>query len=238
MIGVPLTRDFPSPYTLPALTFRLSAVDPALGLYLKPFGPVRLRTNPLQYFQDFFKDVEGFRISTTEEQAIATRKLALKGARLFDDILPEDLRVLLWSLRDRIQTVQVLSDEPWIPWELLRLQGREPSGRVVEGPFLCESFAMTRWFLGIGRRPELHLKRMAVVAPADSGLSHAQTERDYLLALDGPQRCVKRIPATFLDVAEALGGGEHDGWHFVGHGQFEQPVWYRPDTSQPVRLLG
>jgi hypothetical protein len=215
----------------PAITLRLSALDPALGLTLKPFGPIRLRMNPLEYFQDFFKDIEGLRIGTSEEQAIAMRKLELKGARLFQDLVPDDLRVLLWSLRQRIGSVQVLSDEPWIPWELLRLQGQE-DGRVVEGPFLCEAFAMTRWFPGIGRQPELHLKRMAVVIPADSALPYAKNERAYLRSLATDQRQVTDVTATYLDVLAALSRGEYDGWHFTGHGQF-----VAPDPNRSTILL-
>jgi hypothetical protein len=130
--------------------------------------------------------------------------------------------VLLWSLRDRIRTVQVLSDEPWIPWELLKLHGKE-NGRIVEGPFLCEAFAQTRWFPGIGRRPELRLQRLAVVVLTDSGLAWAQQERDYLRSQASGQRQINEIPATYLDVVDALSGGEHDGWHFIGHGQFAAP---------------
>ncbi len=205
-----------------AITLELLALDPALGLNWKPFGPIKLRMNPLEYFQYFFQDIEGLRIETADDQAIAVRRLALKGARLFQDLLPEDLRVLLWSLRDRIRSVQVLSDEPWIPWELLKLQGQE-NGRVVEGPFLCEAFAMTRWFPGIGRRPELRLKRMALVIPSDSGLDHAPEERDYLLSLADGQRQVTEVPATYLEVIDSLSRGEHDGWHFSGHGHFSAP---------------
>ena len=215
----------------PAITLRLSALDPALGLNLKPFGPIRLRLDPLRYFQDFFSDIEGLPLRTAEEQAMATRKLALKGARLFQDLLPDDLRVLLWSLRDRIRTVQVLSDEPWIPWELLKLHGKE-NGRIVEGPFLCEAFALTRWFPGIGRRPELRLQRMAVVIPTDSGLPCAPQERDYLRSLASGQRQINEIPATYLDVVDALSRGEHDGWHFSGHGQF-----VAPDPNRSAILL-
>lgn len=203
----------------PTITVRLSALDPALGLNLKPFGPIKLRMNPLEYFQYFFQDIEGLPLETAEQQAIAARKLALKGAGLFQDLLPEDLRVLLWSLRDRIRTVQVLSDEPWIPWELLKLQGKE-NGRVVEGPFLCEAFAMTRWFPGIARRPEIRLKHMAVVIPFGSGLPNVQEERDYLLSLADDQREVTEVPGTYLEVIDALSRGEHDGWHFSGHGHF------------------
>jgi hypothetical protein len=211
---------------LPAITLRLTAMEPTLGLNLKPFGPIRLRVNPLQYFQDFFKEIEGLPLRTANEQSMAVRKLELKGARLFEDLLPEDLRVLLWSLRERIQTVQVLSDEPWIPWELLKLSGRE-DGRVIEGPFLCEAYALTRWLPGIGRQPTLSLRQMALAVPSDSGLPNAQNERAHLLSLANAQHQVNEIPATWLDMVEALSLGKYDGWHFTGHGRF--------DTSDPNR---
>ena len=211
----------------PAITIRLSALDPALGLNLKLFGPIQLRLDPLLYFQDFFRDIEGLPLRTAEEQAIAMRRLALKGAALFHDLLPEDLRVLLWSLRERIRTVQVLSDEPWIPWELLKLQGRE-DGRVVEGPHLCQAFAMTRWFPGIARQLDLRLQRMAVVVPTDSGLPKSADERAYLLSLANAGRQVTPVPATYLEVVDALSQGQYDGWHFTGHGQFAAPD---PDRS-------
>ena len=150
---------------------------------------------------------------------------------MFQDLLPDDLRVLLWSLRDRIRTVQVLSDEPWIPWELLKLHGKE-NGRIVEGPFLCEAFELTRWFTGIGRRPKLRLQRLAVVIPTDSGLPCAPQERDYLRALANGQRQVNEIPANYLDVVDTLSQGKHDGWHFSGHGQF-----VAPDPNRSAILL-
>lgn len=201
------------------ISFHLTAADPARELYWKPYGPVKLRMDPLQYFQEFFADIEGLPLKTEEQQAIAERKLALKGARLFQDILPEELRKVLWDLRQSIQSVQVLSDEPWIPWELLKPQGPE-NGRVVEGPFFCEAYAMTRWFPGAPRRTQIHLKNMAIVVPSDSGLPEAEAEREYLLALANGQRKVQEVPATYLDVIEALSQGTYDGWHFTGHGQF------------------
>ena len=45
---------------LPALTFRLTAADSGLGFNLKPFGPVTLRSDPFQYFQEFFEDIESW----------------------------------------------------------------------------------------------------------------------------------------------------------------------------------
>lgn len=202
------------------ITLRLSAQNPDLGLNFKPFGPIKLRMNPLLYFQDFFKDIEGLPITRPNDQVVAIHKLARKGAKLFQDLLPENLRTLLWSLQDRIRTVQVLSDEPWIPWELLKLCGEE-NDEIVEGPFLCEAFTMTRWFPGIGRRPLLRLQRMAIVVPTDSGLTHVQNERAYLLSLANNQRQISEVPATYVEVLEALSKGNFDCWHFTGHGRFE-----------------
>lgn len=204
------------------ITFRLTALDPGLGLNLKRFGPVSLHLDPFQYFQDFFQDIETLSLTTPNEQAMAEKRLADKGMVLFDSVIPADLQVLLWSLRDRIKSVQVQSEESWIPWELCKLQGKQ-NGRVVEGPFFCEAFALTRWLPEIGFKPILTLKKMALVVPSDSGLPLAASERDYMMSLAQGGRQVDRIPATFLELRGALAQGEYDGWHFTGHGAFRGP---------------
>jgi len=196
------------------LTFRLTAADPKLGFNLKPFGPVTLRTDPFQHFQEFFKDIESLPISDPQDKAKVERKLAAKGSMLFEKLIPADLQVILWQLRDRIKVVQVQSEEPWIPWELCKLQGREDD-RIVPGPFLCEAFAITRWLPGIGFNPTLSLKNIALVLPRDSGLPMATSEGEYISSLAGHDRKVARVPATFLDLRASefrvlafLGGDE------------------------------
>jgi len=215
----------------PALTFRLSALDPGLGLYLKPFGPVSLRTEPLQYFQEFLKDIESFPVSSPRDKARVELHLAAKGSMLFEKLLPTDLQVLLWQLRDRIKVLRVDSEEPWIPWELCKLQGRE-DGHIVEGPFLCEAFAVTRWLPGIGFKPTLPLKNVALVLPRDSGLPMATSEGEYVLSLANGGRQVERVPASFLELRAALAAGKYDGWHFTGHGGFRAP-----DPNRSAMLL-
>ena len=215
----------------PALAFRLTAADAGLEFNLKPFGPVTLRTDPFRYFQEFFKDIESLPVSDPQDKAKVEQRLAAKGSMLFEKLLPTDLQVLLWQLRDRIKVVQVQSEEPWIPWELCKLQGRE-DGRVVEGPFLCEAFAMTRWLPGIGFKPALALRNMALVLPRDSGLALATSEGEYVLSLIGGGRTVERIPATFLELRAALTSGKYDGWHFTGHGGFRAP-----DPNRSAMLL-
>ncbi len=204
------------------ITLRLSALNPALGLNLRPFGPIRLRTSPQAYFQEFFRDIDRMRLESEADAAKAERRMQRKGAQLFQTLFPPDLQALLWSLQGRIQEIQIQSEEPWIPWELCRLMSEE-NGEIIEGPFLCEAFAMTRWMPGIGQKPALSLNKIGLIAPGDSGLAYAKDEAAFLNTLATATRSVTAIPANYLDVTDALAAGLYDVLHFTGHGVFRAP---------------
>jgi hypothetical protein len=214
------------------LTLRLTATDPALGYNLKPFGPIRLRSDPYAYFQDFFRDIERLPNRTNADKARAEMRLAAKGASLFESLVPEELRRALWRLRGRITSVQIQSEEPWIPWELCKLTG-DDGETVEEGPFFCEAFELTRWLPGLSQVPHLALKNLALVVPTDSGLAYAAPETEFLLSLASQERRVERIPATFLDLHAALASGSYDGWHFSGHGSYRD----EPNPERSALIL-
>lgn len=199
------------------LTFRLSAANADEGLSLTELGTMTLVSDPGRYFAEFFSDIEDLDLTTPEKMKEAELRVQIKGAQLFSSVFPKEVQEKLWLLRDRITSVQVESMEPFIPWEICRLSGKEGDS-IVDGPFLCEKFDITRWPLGMGCRPRLKLDNIAMVVPADSGLPFAQEEREYLLGLAGGQRTVKEIPATVGDVLLEMASGVHDGWHFSGHG--------------------
>jgi len=204
---------------VPAISLRLTAADARLGLNLKKYGPVCLRVDPFHYFQEFFKDIENLPLRSSELRSVAAARLAAKGTTLFETLMPETLRAEIWKLRWNIKSVEVQSEEPWVPWEMCKMSGEE-DGRVVEGPFFAEAFNITRWLPGVPRKQKLSLQNVAVVVPQDSGLQYAQEERDYVLSLSQTGARVSPIPATFLDVRSALASGDYDGLHFSGHGIF------------------
>jgi len=213
------------------LTLQLKARDPALRLNYRPFGPVPLHLEPQAYFRDLFKEIEYLPLATTEQRQVAERKVAGVGARLCRELLPPELQQLLWSLRGRVRTVLIQSDEPWIPWEILQLQGREGQ-RLVPGPFLSQAFALTRWLRGVELRPSLPLTRIAVVVPDGTGLAGARRELNLLMGLANASRRIERIPARFGPVLDALDSGVWDGWHFSGHGLPSRST--DPDSSRLV----
>jgi hypothetical protein len=228
----------------PGFLLRLTAPYLDRPHNLTPFGPVVLETNATKYFDEFFKEIEGLRLDDSTQRAIAEQQLRDKGAKLFERVLPPELRKILWALRDRSLSMLVQSEEPWIPWELCRLFG-EVDGDIEDGPFLCEAFTVTRWQPGIPFRSPLRLTNMALVVPGDSGLALASVERDAILALADDGRKVSQIPANFFDLQRALASGEYDGWHFTGHGAYRTPdpnkaviVLEKKQTFTPDNLAG
>lgn len=211
----------------PVLQYLLSARDRHLGLNLKSFGPVAIAREPGPFITDLYKEIEGMPVKTEADRANATRRLHNLGSFLFQQLLPEDLRVLLWGLRDRIDTVWVQSVEPWVPWEICRLQGTE-GNRVVEGPFFCEAFKLTRWVPGAGTTTELSLSKIGLIAPPDSQLDSTPKEVAMLKGLASATRTVTEVDPDFLAVLQAFGDATFDAIHFVGHGKF-------PDQSNPTK---
>jgi hypothetical protein len=211
----------------PVLELLVSSSNPALGLFQRRFGPVPLALEPLAFFNDFFREIEEEGERGEADPARTARALESKGTWLFETLVPRELREGLWKLRDRIQTVQISSDEAWIPWELCRLTGEE-DGEVVEDDFFCARFQVTRWVAGVPLRRRLSLRNVALVAPRDSGLDAVAAERAYFGGLAARGVAVTAVPATAPEVQQALAGGTHDAVHFSGHGTFRDA---NPDRS-------
>lgn len=195
-----------------ALSFLAKARDPALNLYFNKFESEPFYGEPHEHFRELSRDVAKVPKGGSEDW------LAGRGTQLFADLLPEPLQRRLWGLVDAVRTVQILSNEAWIPWELLKLQ--DPEDPSSSGPFLVEAFSLTRWMSGLHfpQIKQLPMRRIALVVPKDSGLRKSGLEAERMKGLAGAEHEIVDIPATFLQVRNALVSGHYDGWHFAGHG--------------------
>jgi hypothetical protein len=173
------------------------------------------------------------------------RGLGDVGHKLFGELLPEKLRGLCWTLRKRgVRSLLVLSDEPHVPWELVKPYRADEDGALVEEDgFWGETFALTHWLrgrpparrLGLGRVLAVAalgraLRDLAVTAqggqdvrpgcidnPAGPGV--ADEELGLLRSLPAGGAFVQ-LPAQARRLREAFEQGEFDLLHLACHGTF------------------
>lgn len=192
--------------------------------------PSRLIPGSLAAFrEELMKELEGIsrgKEGTRYAQPItpeqAQRRLIALGERLFDDVLPPALQRDLSALdASAARTMQLTTDEPWIPWELLKPRQK----RVAEESFLCDRFRLTRWLSGKLRQwGEVRVKRLACVEAGKAVAAHSldgpPADRALLgrLARDGGLADASLADADLAAVEILLDDGAVELWHFAGHG--------------------
>ncbi len=223
-------------------TLLVNAADPTLGINFATFGPIYFQSDPGRYFETFYREIDS--LYRLPDRQTAQTLLKACGTTLFTSLFPADVQQLLWSIRERIQSVLIQSTEPWIPWELCALRGVE-HGQVQEGPFFSQAYAVTRWIPGISLKSMLNLSRIGVVIPLNSGLPFAEEEWQFLQLLAGNGRRVERLPARFLPLVQAFTAGEYTAWHFSGHGVMRagdplraEMILEEPPAFTPMLLSG
>ena len=179
------------------------------------------------YIGDLYKRIEEMWGDDRIEIAQFAEQMRSEGGTLWDDLVPTKIKRALWDNRATVDFIQVYSDEPFVPWELVHM--KEPGKKVLpnESLFLGE-LGLVRWMwpaadgAGCNRAPTaLRIRRGKVAAlipeyTAQSGweLASAVTE---LKTLGDAFGAVVRVPATFAAVQQALIAG-YDLIHYAGHG--------------------
>ena len=138
-------------------------------------------------------------------------------------LLPREIRDLLWKHRHAIGAIQVISENPTIPWELMYVS--DPSGQSdEEGGFFAE-WGLVRWLHGVripGPTLSLDGARGRYVIPAYRGggvrpLPGAEQEKAMLARKLGD---VSEIEADSLEVVRFIKQARDcDVLHFACHGR-------------------
>ncbi len=134
--------------------------------------------------------VRGYMEDFVKEDATALERLSsLKGSgRQLFDAAPDNFKRVYWKLVDAghpPKTIAVVSDEPYIPWELMIPHRRKQRETEIRKPLGVEA-AVGRWLLGDGCSAPQHLplSNSIVIAPTYKGkdaLEHADDEAEYVL---------------------------------------------------------
>jgi hypothetical protein len=161
------------------------------------------------------------------------RELDNLGRELYHRLFPAEMRSAYRSFRGAVRTLQIVSDEPWIPWEWVRPYDDSDRANVIDDDFLCLRFRLARWLADSGRPAEAI--RVRSIAPIEAGevaprLPHAAEERVWLkdLASRHGIPVAELAGATHPQVIARLAQGGISLFHFVGHAQCDPS---RPERS-------
>ncbi len=240
--GAP-TPDFVLRITLSAdrrkLSYMLHSPAGKLGYIYRRLGSVTLEADPRTFLENTLLRLSQMARASRKklnEQQIkdAQQKLQEIGWDLYEQLVwpaaglrnaYRDLR----QLREKEEKLSllVISDEPWIPWEMLLPHEDD----LPDEDFLCAQFRMTRWLPGRGLPEDFGLHQARVVVPK-SNLPSVKAEQDYFSNDLPKQRPDISYGGAWLDMAsqvkEALREGDIQWFHFACHGDFD---YTRPDES-------
>jgi CHAT domain len=188
-------------------------------------GPT-LQTSPEAYQASFthrieqlgrYNDVDGTPLQVAEIE----RKLAGLGREIWRDLFPLEVRLAYREIRRSVQSWMIISDEPWIPWELARPFDDSDPDDILDDDFLVYRFELTRWLSGdkIPAR-EIYLDPVAVLQ-TDPKLPQASRERDLLKSIIeskvGVTASYPRLAST-RELLRFLESQESRLIHVIGHG--------------------
>jgi hypothetical protein len=214
------------------------------GLTFRSAGRKELRVEPLNILQPIFDRLSVLARKYGDERTDASTQDALReirdiGTNLYEELFSDELKQAYLGLRGSKpgeKSLLIMSDEPWIPWEMVRASGFDPNGQPFVDPPLCETFQLSRWLAGPGAPEQVVTENGVLVAPPDN-LEAAKAERSYFL--DKVNRFhwgsdLSGLLTTVQQVEQAFEAGKTRLYHFSCHGNINTDD---PDESK-LKLEG
>jgi CHAT domain len=194
---------------------------------LKKFGPLPFPFDPEEQVRSIFADIE----NTTKKPADQIDDdVKSKGLTFYNKLFPDNLKDFYWGKKDKIKSMRVFSDEPWIPWEILKPNKKLADGKTQEEKFLCEKHSFSRWVADESddRINEYRqFKKIKIIVPWDTDLEYAKNERDWIMNKFGKDHGLDvSLADTYKKVIDTLENGDYDILHFSTHGRY--------DTKNPL----
>ena len=227
------------PHAPRVLYFRLHTTDEAIGYHHAEMGSVTLAGSPQDKLQAVYSEVTTLaptprRPLTPEEVESRRRRLASLGRQLWDDLFPDELKRAYWQFKDRVQSLLITSEEPWIPWEMVKPYTFDQENNRVEEPHLCERFALARWLAPSCPAEQLGVNRVRPVAPTVTDLQALQDEITFIEQLGQLRIGVVSDPPynDRIRVIDLFEAGSFSVLHVVTHANFDSTA---PDNS-PITL--
>lgn len=178
-----------------------------------------------KYVENIYHDIETRWISSNGQAVDFDEAMREIGNSLLRDLVPMDLQQVLWDSRHKLDSIFVVSEEPFIPWEIVHLS--EPGKAITEESLFLGELGLVRWLYEADRFPPLEIRvaagRAFYLVPDYPSipeiqlypLPEASKEKQFLLDRFSAQ-AVDPQPAAVRKLL--VGPASFDLLHFAGHG--------------------
>jgi CHAT domain len=150
-------------------------------------------------------------------------RISAIGRDLWNQLIPKDLQEEYWNFRSLIKFILITSDEPWIPWEIVKPYTFDGDGVEIKEQFWCQQFAMSRWLAGFQPASELPTGLTISVSPQNTNLKNVKLEVEFIQQLNKFCSSINCLPPihTIKEIGECLNNSTFCILHFACHGMFD-----------------
>jgi hypothetical protein len=218
------------------LSFILHSPNGVAGFHNSHMGEVTLSSPPDEFqkhlmekmeFLSARKDMDGTDLSVQRVQ----RKLRSIGEELYNSLFNDQMRNAYRQFRKKVTTILITSNEPWIPWEMIRPYDNSNPDEIIDDDFLCARYQLTRWLAGRGGpSARIDVTRLACFdahsPPKEEPLIYAPVEHEYLSGMAKAYIGLEDASpdlATIDAVGDRLDKGGIGLYHFAAHGDVKMP---------------
>ena len=174
--------------------------------------PSNLAYDPGPVVEQLIADLDSLAEGRSGYSADQTRDyLVNAGARLWQQLVPGQLREQFWDRQHRIRQLTILADKDAVPWELLY-----PMDPGHDAGFLVEQFPVTRAIFGWRPGRTLRLQPARFVLPEGS-LQEAAAEVEAMRRLLDPGQAPGAVISELTPLTDLIGSGKFGLLHFACH---------------------
>jgi hypothetical protein len=179
-------------------------------------------TKQEKYVQSLYREIDKLYEDTGNDPDEIQNSLREYGADLFSYLFPPKLQKDLYDNVNKIKSIQIISTEPYIPWELLVVRNPDESKGVDPKDKFIGELGMTRWLYGwvAPRKITIRKSKAKYIIPEYTDerivLPAAIDERKYLVETFR----AKQVKGNAASIRKLLRQrGSFDLLHFCCHGE-------------------
>lgn len=143
-------------------SYRFTLHSPRHGLFYYTLREeLRFYGSPPAWIDGLYREL----VSLRPEEV--TETLSAIGFDLYEKLFPRELKKV-WGarVRGKVETILIVSEESWIPWEMIKPHHEDDEGSLIEDDFLCGDYVLGRWVAGSSPPAETEVSKSALAAPA------------------------------------------------------------------------